>query len=222
MAQTVFLVEDDQGLREELGTLLTRYGYAWTTTDDYEDVAGQVLASGAHLVLLDLNLPRYDGYHVCRELRRRSDVPIIVVTSRAAELDELMSMNLGADDFLTKPYHTQILLARITRLLQRAYPSAPNPTLSAKGITLDLGRSVVQAKGGEEELTRNEARLLQVMLKNPGRIVTRSELMDALWQSDEFVDDNTLTVNVARLRRKLERLGCVGVLTVRRGQGYQL
>ncbi|WP_186565450.1 response regulator transcription factor [Lawsonibacter celer] len=222
MAHTVFLVEDDQGLREELGTLLTRYGYAWTTTDDYEDVAGQVLASGAHLVLLDLNLPRYDGYHVCRELRRRSDVPIIVVTSRAAELDELMSMNLGADDFLTKPYHTQILLARITRLLQRAYPSAPNPTLSAKGITLDLGRSVVQAKGGEEELTRNEARLLQVMLKNPGRIVTRSELMDALWQSDEFVDDNTLTVNVARLRRKLERLGCVGVLTVRRGQGYQL
>jgi DNA-binding response OmpR family regulator len=222
MAHTVFLVEDDQGLWEELGTLLTRYGYAWTTTDDYEDVAGQVLASGAHLVLLDLNLPRYDGYHVCRELRRRSDVPIIVVTSRAAELDELMSMNLGADDFLTKPYHTQILLARITRLLQRAYPSAPNPTLSAKGITLDLGRSVVQAKGGEEELTRNEARLLQVMLKNPGRIVTRSELMDALWQSDEFVDDNTLTVNVARLRRKLERLGCVGVLTVRRGQGYQL
>ena len=222
MAHTVFLVEDDQGLREELGTLLTRYGYAWTTTDDYEDVAGQVLASGAHLVLLDLNLPRYDGYHVCRELRRRSDVPIIVVTSRAAELDELMSMNLGADDFLTKPYHTQILLARITRLLQRAYPSAPTPTLSAKGITLDLGRSVVQAKGGEEELTRNEARLLQVMLKNPGRIVTRSELMDALWQSDEFVDDNTLTVNVARLRRKLERLGCVGVLTVRRGQGYQL
>ena len=222
MAHTVFLVEDDQGLREELGTLLTRYGYAWTTTDDYEDVAGQVLASGAHLVLLDLNLPRYDGYHVCRELRRRSDVPIIVVTSRAAELDELMSMNLGADDFLTKPYHTQILLARITRLLQRAYPSAPNPTRSAKGITLDLGRSVVQAKGGEEELTRNEARLLQVMLKNPGRIVTRSELMDALWQSDEFVDDNTLTVNVARLRRKLERLGCVGVLTVRRGQGYQL
>lgn len=222
MAHTVFLVEDDQGLREELGTLLTRYGYAWTTTDDYEDVAGQVLASGAHLVLLDLNLPRYDGYHVCRELRRRSDVPIIVVTSRAAELDELMSMNLGADDFLTKPYHTQILLARITRLLQRAYPSAHNPTLSAKGITLDLGRSVVQAKGGEEELTRNEARLLQVMLKNPGRIVTRSELMDALWQSDEFVDDNTLTVNVARLRRKLERLGCVGVLTVRRGQGYQL
>ena len=222
MAHTVFLVEDDQGLREELGTLLTRYGYAWTTTDDYEDVAGQVLASGAHLVLLDLNLPRYDGYHVCRELRRRSDVPIIVVTSRAAELDELMSMNLGADDFLTKPYHTQILLARITRLLQRAYPSAPNPTLSAKGITLDLGRSVVQAKGGEEELTRNEARLLQVMLKNPGRIVTRSELMDALWQSDEFVDDNTLTVNVARLRRKLERRGCVGVLTVRRGQGDQL
>lgn len=222
MPHTIFLVEDDPGVREELATLLSRYGYACAVTDDYEDVAGQILASGAHLVLLDINLPRYDGYHVCRELRRQSDIPVIVVTSRATELDELMSMNLGADDFLTKPYHTQILLARVARLLQRAYPAGASPTLSARGITLDLGRGVVKVGDGEEALTRNEVRLLQVMLKNPERIVSRSELMNELWQSDEFVDDNTLTVNVTRLRRKLERLGAKGALAVRRGQGYQL
>lgn len=222
MSHTIFLVEDDPALRGELTTLLERYGYRCAATDDYEDVAGQVLASGAHLALLDLNLPRYDGYHVCRELRRRSEVPILVVTSRATELDELMSMNLGADDFLTKPYNTQILLARIGRLLQRAYPAAASPTLSARGITLDLGRGTARVDGREEELTRNEARILQLMLKNPERIVSREELMNALWQSDAFVDDNTLTVNVTRLRRKLEQMGAAGVLSARRGQGYQL
>lgn len=206
----------------ELAALLERYGYVCASTDDYEDVAGQILSSGAHLALLDLNLPRYDGYHVCRELRRQSQLPILVVTSRSTELDELMSMNLGADDFLTKPYHTQILLARIGRLLQRAYPAQGGAVLSERGLTLDLSRSTVLLDGREAELTRNEARILQLMLKNPERIVSREELMHALWQSDAFVDDNTLTVNVARLRRKLEGLGAEGFLTARRGQGYQL
>lgn len=222
MPHTIFIVEDDPRLRAELAALLERYGYRCAAAEDFEDVPGQILAAGAHLALLDLNLPRYDGYHVCRELRRVSDVPIIVVTSRATELDELMSMNLGADDFLTKPYNTQILLARIARLLQRAYPSAASPTLSAKGVALDLGRGVVRVGEREEELTRNEARILQLMLKNPERIVSRAELMNELWQSDAFVDDNTLTVNMTRLRRKLERLGGAGLLTARRGQGYQL
>ena len=131
-------------------------------------------------------------------------------------------MNLGADDFLTKPYHTQILLARIGRLLQRAYPAQGGAVLSERGLTLDLSRSTVLLDGREAELTRNEARILQLMLKNPERIVSREELMHALWQSDAFVDDNTLTVNVARLRRKLEGLGAEGFLTARRGQGYQL
>lgn len=222
MSHTIFLVEDDPALRGELAALLERYGHVCASTDDYEDVAGQILYSGAHLALLDLNLPRYDGYHICRELRRQSQLPILVVTSRSTELDELMSMNLGADDFLTKPYHTQILLARIGRLLQRAYPAQGGAVLSERGLTLDLSRSTVLLDGREAELTRNEARILQLMLKNPERIVSREELMHALWQSDAFVDDNTLTVNVARLRRKLEGLGAEGFLTARRGQGYQL
>ncbi|MBT9684331.1 MULTISPECIES: response regulator transcription factor [Eubacteriales] len=221
MGHTIFLVEDEAGIRQELSALLSRYGYRCVTTADFEDVAGQVCASGADLLLLDLNLPRYDGYHVCREVRRRSQMPIIVVTSRATELDELMSMNLGADDFLTKPYNTQILLARMARLLQRACPGVP-PAVSRGGLTLDLGRGVAARNGVEVELTRNESRILQTLLAAEGRIVSRNALMEALWKSDAFVDDNTLTVNVARLRRRLEELGLSEVLATRRGQGYQL
>ena len=221
MGHTIFLVEDEAGIRQELAALLGRYGYRCVTTADFEDVAGQVCASGADLLLLDLNLPRYDGYHVCREVRRRSQMPIIVVTSRATELDELMSMNLGADDFLTKPYNTQILLARMARLLQRACPGV-SPAVSRGGLTLDLGRGVAARNGVEVELTRNESRILQTLLAAEGRIVSRNALMEALWKSDAFVDDNTLTVNVARLRRRLEELGLSEVLATRRGQGYQL
>ena len=221
MGHTIFLVEDEAGIRQELAALLGRYGYRCVTTADFEDVAGQVCASGADLLLLDLNLPRYDGYHVCREVRRRSQMPIIVVTSRATELDELMSMNLGADDFLTKPYNTQILLARMARLLQRACPGV-SPAVSRGGLTLDLGRGVAARNGVEVELTRNESRILQTLLAAEGRIVSRNALMEALWKSDSFVDDNTLTVNVARLRRRLEELGLSEVLATRRGQGYQL
>lgn len=221
MGHTIFLVEDEAGIRQELSALLSRYGYRCVTTADFEDVAGQVCASGADLLLLDLNLPRYDGYHVCREVRRRSQMPIIVVTSRATELDELMSMNLGADDFLTKPYNTQILLARMARLLQRACPGV-SPAVSRGGLTLDLGRGVATRNGVEVELTRNESRILQTLLAAEGRIVSRNTLMEALWKSDAFVDDNTLTVNVARLRRRLEELGLSEVLATRRGQGYQL
>lgn len=222
MGHTIFLVEDDAGIRAELSGLLGRYGYRCLDTSCFEDVAGQVLASGADLLLLDLTLPRYDGYQVCREIRRQSQLPIVVVTSRATRMDELMSMNLGADDFITKPYDTQILLARIGRLLERAYPGGPAPTLQARGLCLDLGRGTVRYGGNQAELTRNEARILSLLLRRGEGIVSRGELMNELWQSDAFVDDNTLTVNVNRLRRKLEELGAAGFITTRRGQGYQL
>ena len=175
-------------------------------------------------MLLDLGLPRYDGYHVCRALRaRNAQLPIMVVTSRSDELDELMSMNLGADDFITKPFNPQILLARMARILQRAYPAGGgSPVLSAGGVELDLGSGTACFSGREARLTRNEALLLRQLLRQPGQIVSRDALMNALWQSDQFVDDNTLTVNVARLRRTLEELGLKDVLITRRGQGYQL
>lgn len=222
MPQTIFLVEDDTYIRGELSALLERYGYLCATTDRFEDVSAQILSSGAHLVLLDVNLPKFDGYHICREVRRVSDIPIIMVTSRATAPDELMSMNLGADDFLTKPYNTDILLARMARLLARAYPTEPMPSLSHKGLTLDLGRGVARYGGQEAELTRNECRILHLLLRHTGQIVGRDALMNELWQSDEFVDDNTLTVNINRLRRKLEAIGAAGLLTTRRGMGYTL
>lgn len=222
MVRRIFLVEDDPKIREELSTLLGRYGYESISTENFEDVPGQILAAEAHLVLLDLNLPRYDGYHICRELRKCSEIPIVVVTSRDTELDELMSMNLGADDFIAKPYHPMVLLARLDRLLRRAYPSAPAPELVCRGVKLDLGRSAVCFDGREEELTRNEGRLLHCLMKHQGQVVSRDTLMNELWQSDEFVDDNTLTVNINRLRRKLENLGLHDFLVTRRGQGYQV
>lgn len=217
---TVFLVEDDEAIRGELSRLLGRYGYECLSSDDYENLADVILKAAPQLVLLDINLPVYDGYFVCRELRRRSQIPVIIVTSRDSEADELMSMNLGADDFITKPYNTQILLARIAAVMKRAYPSAPPQVLSYRGLQLDLSRG--EASCGEKtvELTKNEMKILHTLLSSRGRILTRGELMNALWQTDEFVDDNTLTVNVNRLRKKLESLGLNDYLVTKRGQGY--
>lgn len=217
---TVFLVEDDEAIRGELSRLLGRYGYECLSSDDYENLADVILKAAPQLVLLDINLPVYDGYFVCRELRRRSQIPVIIVTSRDSEADELMSMNLGADDFITKPYNTQILLARIAAVMKRAYPSAPPQVLSHRGLQLDLSRG--EASCGEKtvELTKNEMKILHTLLSSRGRILTRGELMNALWQTDEFVDDNTLTVNVNRLRKKLESLGLNDYLVTKRGQGY--
>lgn len=217
---TVFLVEDDRNIREELSVLLKRYGYDCCSSDDYRHLPEVILKKKPQLVLLDLNLPFCDGYMVCRELRKKSDVPIIVVTSRDSEADELMSMNFGADDFVQKPYNTQILLARISAVLKRAYPSERPAVLSCRGLELDLSQSAASYRGARIDLTKNEVRILSLLMRGGGRIVSREEIMNSLWQSDEFVDDNTLTVNVNRLRRKLESLGLKDFLMTKRGQGY--
>ena len=217
---TVFLVEDDDAIRSELSRLLGRYGYECITSDDYANLADVILKASPQLVLLDLNLPVYDGYYVCRELRRRSQIPVIIVTSRDSDADELMSMNLGADDFVTKPYNTQILLARIAAVMKRAYPAAPPEVLTHRGLQLDLSRSEASCGGKTVELTKNEMKILHLLISSRGHILTRGELMNALWQTDEFVDDNTLTVNVNRLRKKLESLGLTDYLVTKRGQGY--
>ena len=218
----IFIIEDDVTIRTQLEKLLNKYHYQCSSSDDFENIVETVLAKNPHLVLLDINLPVYVGYHVCREIRRRSNVPIIVVTSRNSDLDELMSMNLGADDFITKPYNTQILLARIAALLNRTYHNDQGDRLSYRTLTLDLSKSVASIGEKSIELTRNEQRILHLFLKNPERILSRNEIMDALWQSDEFVDDNTLTVNINRLRRKLAEIGGSEYLTTKRGQGYLL
>ena len=216
----IFIVEDDLVLRDELGKLLSSYGYKCSSTDDFENIIEIIINNGPDLVLLDINLPYFDGYHVCRELRKKSEVPIIIITSRNTEMDELMGINLGADDFVTKPFNKQILLARIGSILKRSQSKGSTDEIKYNGITLFPMKSEVSYNGKTIELTKNELKILSILIKNSGRIVSREELMDELWQSDEFVDDNTLTVNVNRLRHDLESIGVSDFINTKRGQGY--
>lgn len=216
----IFIIEDEEKIREELKNFLFRYGYEVESSIDFQNIIELALKSNSHLILLDINLPYFDGYYVCREIRRRSNIPIIVVTSRDSEIDELMSMNLGADDFITKPYNTQILLARISSILRRAYNENDSEIIEYKDLILDLSKSEVTFKGNKIELSKNENKILYILLKNKEKIVSRNDIIEELWQSDEFIDDNTLTVNVNRLRKKLEEVGAYDYLKTKRGQGY--
>lgn len=215
----LFLIEDDVVLRTELAKLLEGYGYICAQSDDFEHIVRHALDAQADLILLDINLPYMDGYSVCREIRRVSQVPIVMLTSRNTDMDELMGMNLGADDFIAKPFHPQILLARIGAILKRA-ERRPGDTLTRAGLTLSLVRGTVSFDGKTEELTKNEMQILAALLRNAGRIVSRDELMNELWQSDVFIDDNTLTVNVGRLRHRLNAIGASGMIVTKRGRGY--
>lgn len=218
----IFIIEDEEKIRNELITFLNKYGYITSYSVDFENIVEDALKSKCKLILLDINLPYYDGYYICREIRKKSDVPIIVVTSRDSEVDELMSMNLGADDFITKPYNTQILLARISSILRRSYNSVDLDILEYKDLKHNLSTSEAIYKDKKIELSKNESRILYVLIKNNGKIVSRNEIIEALWESDEFVDDNTLTVNINRLRKKLEEIGANDFLKTKRGQGYIL
>lgn len=218
----ILIVEDEEKIRTELCAFLSRNGYECQTVTDFENVVETVLASDAQLVLLDLGLPAFDGNYVCQEIRKVSNVPIMVVTSRSSQMDELMSMNLGADDFVVKPYNPQILLARIGNLLKRSYNREDAQVISYNGLSLDIGKSEAYSDSDTIELTKNELRILHLLMKNSGSIVSRNRLMDELWQSDEFVDDNTLTVNINRLRKKIEQLGFSEFLQTKRGQGYMI
>ncbi len=219
--QKIMIIEDAPVIREELQIFLSRYGYEVEAPTEFMTIMDQVKQKQPHLILLDINLPVFDGYYLCKEIRKFSDVPIIVVTSRDNELDELMSMNLGADDFVTKPYNTQILLARISSLLKRTYGSpVTSETLTYKGLNLNLSNGSMSYENHTKELTKNELKILAHLLKNQGQIVSRETLMEQLWKSDLFVDDNTLSVNVTRLRKKLEEMGLRNMVETRRGLGY--
>ncbi|MGB5824146.1 MAG: response regulator transcription factor [Proteocatella sp.] len=216
----ILLIEDDVTLRTELSKFLSAYGYECETSDKFENIIEIALKSDADLVLLDINLPFFDGYHICREIRKTSSIPIIVVTSRHSDMDELMSMNLGADDFITKPYNTQVLLAHISAVLKRTEVKGESEKIKCKGMTLDISKSMVYFEDEETELTKNELRILNLLMHNSGKIVSRDDIISLLWQSDEFIDDNTLTVNVNRLRKKLELIGAKDFIETKRGQGY--
>ena len=217
----IYIVEDDEPIRAELAHLLERNGFRVAWCERFDNVADEALAAQPDVVLLDLTLPGTDGQLVCRELRQRSDVFIIILTSRVTEVDEVMGMTMGADDFIPKPYSARVLVARINALLRRRAADAPERNVLAhNGLTLDLSRSAAHAAGGTVELTKNELRILALLMRHAGSIVSREAIMRDLWDSDAFVDDNTLTVNINRLRRSLAKIGVEGYLVTHRGRGY--
>ena len=218
----IIIIEDDPAIREELALLLENEGYQATAVTDFSDVPRQVLAAAPGLILLDLGLPGRDGMSLCLDIRKVSRTPIIFVTSRDSASDELRALSLGGDDYITKPYNIPVLLARIRAVLRRAGGPAESDTLEAEGQTLHLTRGTVSAGGGSAELTRNELKILAYLMAHAGQIVSRADLIDALWDSQIYIDDNTLSVNMTRLRAKLEEIGLPGFIKTRRGMGYQL
>lgn len=219
----IIIVEDTVTIRDELKTFLTKYGYDVFAPISFENIPQYVEDKQADLILLDINLPLFDGYHICIEIRKKSNVPIIIVTSRDTEMDELMSMNIGADDFITKPYNTQILLARIASILRRTNgDGSKQDVLSYKDLLLNLANSSITYKENTIDITKNELKILSCLIKNKGNIVSRDDLMDFMWTSYIFVDDNNLSVNITRLRKKLEELGMKNNIETRRSLGYIL
>lgn len=220
--QKIMIIEDDPVIRDELALLLSNEGYRTTSAAGFTDVAAEVLECSPDLILLDLNLPERDGLSLCADIRKVSRTPIIFVTSRDSAADELHALSLGGDDYITKPYNIPVLLARIKAVLRRS-GGVPEPdTLSAGGLTLHLTQAAVSAGGKTVELTRNELKILSHLMTHAGKIVPRADLIEVLWESQIYIDDNTLSVNVTRLRGKLEELGLPDLIKTRRGLGYQL
>ncbi len=221
--QKILIVEDDKKLRKELETFLNKHGFIAKGLERFDNTIQDILNENADLVLLDINLPYTDGEFVCKEVRKTSDVPIIMVTSRDNEIDELMSLYGGADQYVTKPYNIQILLAKINGLLKRNQKQEKRiQKIDCDGFWLNIAERVIEKDEQKIELTKNEYTILYYLGMNKGKIVSRDEIMNYLWESEEFIDDNTLSVNIKRLRSKLEELGFVDRIETRRGQGYLL
>lgn len=221
----IVIVEDSDVIREELRTFLERNAYEVYAPSNFESIIEDIKSANGDLILLDINLPVFDGYYICREIRKSSNVPVIVVTSRNSEIDELMSMNLGADDFVTKPYNTQILLARIEAVLKRSKANSSKSDdnrLNFRELVLSLESGEIKNTKTSEssEISKNEIKILSYLIKNKNKIVSREDLMNYLWSTDFFVDDNTLSVNITRLRKKLDGIGICDAIETRRGLGY--
>ncbi|MGL4763048.1 MAG: response regulator transcription factor [Sarcina sp.] len=216
----ILVVEDNEKIRKELCVLLKNNAYNAYGINQFNNVAEHLKNNKVDVILLDINLPFDDGFKICTDIRVFSDVPIIFVTSRDTDMDELMSITLGGDDFVTKPYNTQVLLARISSILKRVYKKADIEELVHNNVKIDILTSKVSYLEKSEELTKNELKILVYLFNNKGKIVSRFDIMDYLWESSMFINDNTLTVNINRIRHKLEALGAIDFIKTKRGQGY--
>lgn len=216
----ILIIEDETALRDELSVLLKNAGYEAIAVTDYNNVSEQMKSTDADLILLDINLPGVNGEILLQEFRKTSSTPVIMLTSRTGEIDEVLSMSYGADDFITKPYNPTILLLRISAVLKRSVKAAAAQNYHDAEVSTVKGSLI--RNGKEEILTKNEMIIFQLMLDHTGEIVTRDELMTALWDNDEFVNDNALSVNISRLRGKLAELGFDDAIETRKKQGYVL
>lgn len=219
----VLLVEDDEKVRNELKIFLNKNGYEVININNFENVIEEILKVKVDLILLDINLPNVDGQYILKEVRKTSDVPIIMLTSMNTDLDELISMNYGADGYITKPFNMQILLARINALLKRSLNfNLDQEKINCGKFILNISKSIIEKENINLELTKNELKILEKLVKNKGKIVSREEIINYLWDNENFVDDNTLTVNITRLKNKLEEIGLKDIIETKRGQGYIL
>lgn len=216
---TIMIVDDNEQLQNEIGNLLLINGYSILKPKNFKDIA-QIVKDDKPSSL-DINLPNDDGFKICTEICSFSKVPIIFITSRNTNIDELMAITLGGDDFITKPYNTQILLARINALIKRAYPNDNNMDIvEHNGLTLNILSSTIEHNEKSIELTKNELKILYYLLLNKGKIVSRVDIMEYLWDSAMFINDNTLTVNITRIRNKIDEIGLKDYIKTKRGQGY--
>lgn len=217
----IMIVEDDGTITQVMERHLSKWGYSVQTVTDFASVTEQFEAYQPHLVLLDISLPYFNGYHWCQEIRKSSQTPILFISSSADDVSQVMALNLGADDFIPKPFHLDILTAKIQAILRRTYAfSGDKNILEAGGIRLDLGGAALQYTGRQVDLTKNEMKIMQMLIENRGRAVSRDSLIQRLWESESFIDDNTLTVNINRLRRKLEGIGLGDLIVTKKGLGY--
>ena len=220
--EKILIVEDDEKLRKELEIFLNNNGYLSETLKTFNNTLNDILKINPELLLLDINLPNSDGEYICKEIRKKSNMPIIIITSRDNEIDELLSINNGADHYITKPFNIHILLAKINSLLRRTKSQENIDRIDAKDFILNINKSTIEKDNTIIELTKNEFRILKYLVQNRNKIVSREDIMMCLWDSDNFIGDSTLTVNITRVRYKLEELGLKELLETKRGQGYNL
>lgn len=220
--QKILLIEDEILIREELETLLSNAGFSVDSITDFDHTLEQIKARKTDLILLDINLPGQNGYSLCTAIRRFCEVPILFITGRNTAMDELQALTLGGDDYIVKPYNIPILLARINRLLKRGKGVLESACVECKGVTLNPVAGTLSAKGKDRELTKTELKIMYYLFQHQGQIVSRLELVEYLWDNEIHIDDNTLSVNIMRIRDKLRSMGIGELIQTKRGMGYKI
>ncbi len=220
----IFVVEDDKMLEEEIIALLEKWGFKAFGTESFDDISEQFLSKKPDVVLMDINIPSFDGFYWCKEIRKLSKVPIIYISSRNNNMDIIMGINNGGDDYIEKPFNNQVLIAKLQAIVRRTYEYKTQDTkvTICKGLVLNLEDMSISYKDNRIELTKNEFKILKILIENQGKIVSRQALMKNLWDEEVYVNENTLTVNVNRVRAKLEELGIKDFITTKKGMGYSI